>query len=310
MSEGEVASLFSLIKPDLSSKETLTLYCSDFIQCFDIEGELGTGDKITIRLKKDLSPRVQPQLLRLFCRISSEPEPKEKFLESGISPCEILEIIFVSFLRNPQYTIESISSIQKCFCLLLSLREGSDDRTISALQDVSKRILLKVPITSEVYTLIFLWRHYLKDVKSSLSYIDDWTRRLYQAASLLEIYQCVLLLAGDMLPLKYTLHDVFDSGNGRVTEIVAKWLLTLGSNSLNLASNIEGFTETKDLTLVTKCSEYYPRSMDCNILLVHMCWEELQSWLRDRDNVQLLETSIISLSSLSCPSLRISANLI
>jgi len=128
---------------------------------------------------------------------------------------------------------------------------------------------------------------------------------LYQVSSLLKIYQCVLSLAGEELILKYTIHDVFDNGNGRVAELVSKWLLKLGSNSLNLTSNIEGFTDTKELTLVTKVSEYFPRSMDCNILLVHMCWEELQRWQRDRDDVQLLETSIMSLSSLSCPSLRI-----
>ena len=303
--ETDVAPLFSLIKPGVSSNKTLNMFCSDFIQCFDIEGELGSGDRSTIRLRKDLSPRIQPQLLRLFCRISSEPGAKEKFLESGISPCEILETILVAFMRNSIFTIDSLFSIQQCFLVLLGLREGSDDRTISALHDVSKRILLKVPISTEVYTLIFLWRHCLRRIKSSLSYVDDWTRRLYQVSSLLEIYQCVLSLAGEELILKYTIHDVFDNGNGRVAELVSKWLLKLGSNSLNLTSNIEGFTDTKDLTLVTKVSLYFPRSMDCNILLVHMCWEELQRWQRDRDDVQLLETSIMSLSSLSCPSLRI-----
>ena len=40
------------------------------------------------------------------------------------------------------------------------------------------------------------------------------------------------------------------------------------------------------------------------MLLVHLCWDELQHWQQKRDRLDLLENSLSSLASLSCPALR------
>ena len=106
--------------------------------------------------------------------------------------------------------------------------------------------------------------------------------------------------------MNYSLHAVYDSGNGRVSEIVSNWLHNLGSCSLNISSALEGFNETNELTLVSKVAEFFPKCMDINILVVHMCWDELQGWFqKDRNDLDVLETAILSLSSISCTKLKV-----
>ena len=56
------------------------------------------------------------------------------------------------------------------------------------------------------------------------------------------------------------MHDTFNSGNGRIAEIVSKWLFKLGTTSKSLASSLDGFQETKELTLTSKCAEFFPKS--------------------------------------------------
>ena len=301
----DLGPIFKLILDHKPKDENVTVLCSDFIQCFETEGELSSGDRTGIRLRKDISPRIQQQLFQLFCRMSTGEGARERFAESGISPGEILETVLNSFLRNPTYTVSSLSSLHHCFLILLGLREGSDDKTISSLQDIAKRILLKNPISSDLQTLIFMWSNSLSLVRSPPSYVEEWTRRLHQVSGFLGILQTFRELSKEELNHRYTLNDVFDNGNGRIAEIVVKLLVKLGSNSLNLAGSIDGFTESAELALVSKCAEFYPRSMDPNVLVVHMCWEELQRWQRGRDDLQLLETALMGLTSISCPSLKI-----
>jgi len=290
---------------DRTDEESVVMKCTDFIQCFDIEGELSSGDKSQVRLKKDISPRLQRELSKFFCSVCGQEEANILVVESGINLGEILETVLIAFLRNPpNYTTRHLSDLNKSFLVLLNLREGPDDRTVSHLQDISKRILLKASMGPALYTLIFLWINALGQAGSPTAYNEEWSRRAHQVSSFLKMEACFRSLGGDDTGLRYTLQDVYDSGNGRISEIVCKWLLKLGAESLSLSANIDGFKDAKELTLVTKCSEFFPKSMDCNVLLVHLCWEELQRWQRDRDNLGLLETALTSLSSIACPGLR------
>merc|ERR1712168_1681327 len=80
----------------------------------------------------------------------------------------------------------------------------------------------------------------------------------------------------------------------------------MGTCSLNLANKTEGVAETKELDLITKVADFFPKSMDNNILVIHMCWEELQSWYQtDRNSLDKLDTALLSLSSISCPKLKV-----
>ena len=287
-------------------QETLEMYCSDFIQCFDIEGELKSSEIATVHLRKEIPPRMQVQLVKLFCGvISTQDKARAKIAESGVSGGEILELLLSTFLHSPDYRIHSLLSLHQSFILLLSLREGGDDRTVSSLQDIAKKILLKANITSDVYTLVLLWMNALKNVKSPDFYLVEWTRRLEQVSRFISILSTFKGLVKGEVSSKYTLSDVFDCGNGRIAEIVCKWLLKLNSNSLNLPANIEGFKESVELSLVSACADYFPGSMNCDILVVHLCWEELQRWQRNRNDLQELETSVLGLSAISCPGLRL-----
>lgn len=304
----ELISVFRIVRNEcerVNSADSVPIHCSDFIQCFDLEGELNSGSRQNLRLKKDLSPTIQTQMNEFFCRLCAMPDAKELLVTSGVAIGEVFETILLAFVRTPSYTIESLSNIKQSFIVLLSIREGSDDRTVTCLQDISKRILLKSNISTSVLVLSFIWMNALSQSNCPQIYVSEWSRRLHQASSFIELTSCLRSLLKDVLQLNYSLSDVFDSGNGRVSEIVCKWLTKMGSNSLNISGQIDGFRETSELQLVTKCAEFFPKSMDSSILVIHLAWEELQRWQRDRDDLELLETAILSLSSIACLNVRV-----
>ena len=288
----------------------LDLDFSAFLSSFDTEGELMKSGRVTIGIRKDFAPEVRQKLGKFFCRLASMSNAKDILLDSGVSISEVLETVLISAVRNPYRSCHWFMSLSKCFMSLLSLREGSDDKSVTSMQELSKRILLKAIITEDLYAVIFLWMNSLKQVEAPQTYVDDWSRRLHQTSAIVELLVCYKSLlpikSQNKVTMNYSLHAVYDSGNGRVSEIVSGWLQHLGSCSLNISSAIEGFNETNELTLVSKVAEFFPKCMDVNILVVHMCWDELQGWFqKDRNDLDVLETAILSLSSISCTKLKV-----
>ena len=55
---------------------------------------------------------------------------------------------------------------------------------------------------------------------------------------------------------------MFECGNGRISEILSKWLLRLGVNSKKFVQNIDDISEDKDDTdikqLVSVAAHHYP----------------------------------------------------
>ena len=117
-----------------AEEEARPITCADFIQCFDIEGELGGGEKKQVRLKRDVSPRLVRELSRLFCLACQKDGAESAILESGVLPAEILDTLLTSFLRCPSLTLPALTDLNQSFRILLNMREGSDDRTLSQLQ--------------------------------------------------------------------------------------------------------------------------------------------------------------------------------
>ena len=110
----DVAVIFEKVEED-RKPEQLEMLCSDFLQCFDIEGELISGGKASVHLRKEIPPRIQVQLLQLLCNISSAENAKEQLLESGVAPGEMLETTLLAFIGNPIYSIPFLTKLQKLF---------------------------------------------------------------------------------------------------------------------------------------------------------------------------------------------------
>ena len=73
---------------------------------------------------------------------------------------------------------------------------------------------------------------------------------------------------------------VFECGNGRISEILSKWLLRLGVNSKTFVQTIEDISEEKNdadiMQLLGVARLHYPGSCDTPVLLMHLCWDQMQ----------------------------------
>jgi hypothetical protein len=133
---------------------------------------------------------------------------------------------------------------------------------------------------------------------------------------------------GKILNSKYTLQEVFNAGDGRISEILVQWLLdrdiTLSDINTNdqLQNNEESTTpssmdvdEEDNAGQITKChidfdvnkfmftcKEYFPMSSRRDIIICHMAWEYLHRWSKNRRNLDaLIDGAMSCLHSIQQP---------
>ena len=273
-----------------------------------------------VRLKKIIPPRLHTQLCRVFCWWCAQDRDgaREAFNRAGLSPLEMFELVMVANLRDPEYTLENLLSVQQSLILLLTSRPTPDDRLVSGIQDLARRILLRQDIAPSLFAFILLLLTAEQDgeVQCPGTFLEEWQRRLHQLSCFHTLHSCYMrLLAAEGSTnagktSRYCLADVFDAGQGRMAELVAKWLLKLGSSCRQFSASLDSVlaagtdVDSGETVLVSTCAEFFPRSMEPDILLVHLAWEELQLWQASRDSVDRAESALIGLKGISCPSLR------
>ena len=124
------------------------------------------------------------------------------------------------------------------------------------------------------------------------------------------------------LGTKYTLNDVFNSGDGKVTELFVQWLLDRGTsvsdfvrvdikdvstpNSSmdvdtddavikNQSSYVDKSGEDFNLkNFLDTCKEYFPMSSRKDIIICHMAWEYLLRWSNNHRKLDLFTDGAIS----------------
>ena len=134
---------------------------------------------------------------------------------------------------------------------------------------------------------------------------EEWGRRATQAAAWCNIQDTLARLLPDSSgSTPHTIASVFECGNGRIAEILARAMLALGCSSTDLASKLMGDMEEEShgKTLLFAASTHFPLSSNPTTVLVHLLWEEMQAWSRDREAA--LPAIIPALWSLPSPSLR------
>ena len=102
-----------------------------------------------------------------------------------------------------------------------------------------------------------------------------------------------------------TLAGVFESGDGRVAEVVSSWLAGLGATPTSLARDTGGLEDTPTRQLVERAAQFWPGSASVPVLAAHLGWTGLQTWTREagRAGTGLAELLVAS-HALSCPALR------
>jgi hypothetical protein len=257
----------------------------------------------------------------MFCSLCEEDKTtaRDVFQKAGLSTLEMFELVMAASLRDPAYTPQNLLSLHRALLLLLTARCSPDDRLVSGVQDLARRVLLKQEISPALFAfiLVLLAAEQEPEVQCPGTYTEEWERRLTQVTSfhvLAEAAAADESGAPGKFPSRstsrYCLADVFDAGQGRLAELVAKWLVRLGSSCHRFAGNLDsvmaagGAEDGGEVGLVAACAQFFPRSMEPDTLLVHLAWEELQVWQVNRDAVDRAASALAGIRSISCHALR------
>ena len=204
--------------------------------------------------------------------------------------------------------------ILQTLSFLLCYNSNVDDKHRSLMQDLIVRWLRKKDMTSTVYLMATVWKSVLVSSSSSsvLMFAEEWSRVITQMRNFLSVKAvfCSLLGEEEEDPATYSLSGVFQCGDGRLAELLSRWLIKLGLTSRTLVQELESLQVEQEESAVARrllepCWKYFPRSSDLTVLVLHLCWEHLQLWTRNRDKINILEDVIWSLWSLSSNNLRL-----
>jgi len=307
----EVESVLRLVDIKQGEQEMeIELSFPDFLSCFETEGDLSSAkDGLSIRLKKNISPRIAVNLFSAIATLISQDTSSglDQFQQSGLHTEDITQLLLTANLHQMDTTVDGVRKIFQTMNFLLNLNANVDDRHRSSMQELMRKVLRKQNMNETVYLVAMVWKCVLvaSNCQAVAMYAEDWVRKLHQLSSFLQIKQMYLELLEVEAPQSvYTISGVFECGNGRFSEILARWLVKLGADAKTLVNDMETIEENKIMQFIEKCKLFFPCSSNISILLIHVCWEHMQSWTRDRDSLHLVEMVVWSCWSLSCPSLR------
>jgi len=310
----EVEALLKVAPMSTCPPENPPLTMQDFLSCFETEGEVGNWrgkDQPRVKLRRHLAPLLAIALYRATSRLCTErgEEANDHFSTCGLLPQEFLHLALSASLNSLDCSIKGFSRLHATLSFLLNLNANVDDRHRASCQEVVRAALTKAPISPSVCVLATIWRAVLASQGSlSLSvWAEEWGRRATQAAAWCNIQDSLAKLLPDSSAgsAPHTIASVFECGNGRIAEILARAMLALGCSSTDLASKLMGDhleEESAGKALLSTASAHFPLSSNPTTVLVHLLWEEMQAWSRDREAV--MPMIIQALWSLSSPSLR------
>merc|ERR1719370_1101574 len=260
-----------------------------------------------VKLRRHLAPLLSVALYRATAWLCTErgEEANDHFSTCGLLPQEFLHLALSASLNSLDSSLRGFSRLHATLNFLLNLNANVDDRHRASCQEVVKAAVTKAPISHSVCVLASIWRAVLASQGSlSLSvWAEEWGRRATQAAAWCNIQDTLVkLLPGSSGSAPHTIASVFECGNGRIAEILARAMLALGCSSTGLHLMDDSLTESQGKTLLATASRHFPLSSNLTTVLVHLVWEEMQVWSRDKD--ASLPKIGPSLWSIPCPSLR------
>ena len=188
------------------------------------------------------------------------------------------------------------SLVQVIFCI-----DGESTETTRSLFNHSRRLVHNTSISPQLYFLVREWNAF-HGSKEELSHVTtDLSRALYLAESFLRVREAFRRMCREKeLPFDnttaanedQTIETAFNAGNGRVAEIISKWLVDLSfvPKDLNHAVAID---------FLDACSVYFPKTSQHKTVLSVMSWEYFRRWNSKRDDLELATKGFECLKSLS-----------
>jgi len=314
-----VAKLFKILDLEAKEKEEKPMEVTlvQFLQCFETEGELTAKDddsakSVPVYFRKKISPRLQQSFMRTIFKLClvEQVVALDHLKNSGISCMELFEMLLKTNLDILDRSVEHLDELHSMMQILSGFQSLTGRSARLGLQDIARRLLTQCDMSAEAYSLAFCWRNVVMDseMQNASVYSEEWARIIHQMECFLAIKRLFYdSLDEEIVTRKgFSVASMFDSGNGRISEMIAKWLLKLGADTRTLIEKLDSddSDDSVERTFVEKCGEYFPKSVNHDILILHMSWECLQRWSREREQLELIDSFSKGLISLCCPSVK------
>ncbi len=263
---------------------------STFMSCFHfLQDNDDFNENLPLRCKNiDLSILGFLQKLTLASKRNFD-ETLAVCLETGLKSQDIL----LSFLRNyVEYGLGTIGSVSSIFALLklcFDLHHKADEEmgNFQILLQMARNFLMKSDMTVNLYFAVFTWKSFLNQSESMTSYAEDWRQVLHFIQSFVSIKE----KAVKYVPSQdtFTYKDIFASGNGKLVEVVASWLVD---------HNVKTDSLSYDGDFFKAASMHFPCSFHKDIIAAHLSWEYGHRWSKEKSRLELLQDSFDCLNDI------------
>ena len=204
----------------------------------------------------------------------------------------------MTILRNSvEYPrLASPEAMFKLFQLSFDLHQSDQELgSFQSLLQIARRHLVKCDMQSKLYYTILLWKSYLLQSQEMSSYAEDWNQ-------ILHFTKAFLIIKNQAKPFlitnqTYSFNEVFNGGSGKIVEVITSWLVDANFKHGDLEQN----EQLKEFFPVA--SDYFPASMNRQILVAHLSWEYCHRWNKDRPHLDMLEDCVQSLINIGNPEL-------
>ena len=269
--------------------------CFHFLQENDDENDFlplrtKNSDLMMLSLIKKLSSAV----------LEDEKLTFEKCIQDKLKGEDLIQVVLKNSVEYLMTT--SPASMFKLFQLCFDLHQSDDQGmgNFQTLLQLAKRFLTKCDMNLNTYHAMLLWKSFLRQNENLSSYADDFNHILhYTKAFVIIKHRAQSILVNSNI--NYCFNDVFLGGSGKIVEIIVAWLVDANYKHDTLELALDQDELLKEL--LAAASDYFPASMNRQILTAHMSWEFCHRWNKDRAHLDVLNDSLQSLLNIGNPAL-------
>jgi hypothetical protein len=293
----ELHKLMMMDWKDMKEESSPKFSLANFMACFQLLHETDDGDDNLPLRAKHADDKMFSFLLQLATAAQDD-------YESSLQICQDAKLrgqdLLHAMLANSVHDAGQLaipSRMFKFYQLCFDLQQSDDEQgNFQILLQQAKRYLIKCDMSRPTYTTMFTWKSFLGQHEAMASYAEDWTHILHLTKAFINVKLC----AADFIANNdsvYAFNEVFNLGNGKIVEIIAAWLVDDARKVAYLAND-------DDDPFSTAITDYFPGSMNKNILSAHMCWEYCHRWSKNRGDLALLKDAYDFLDWIDIPGLQ------
>ncbi len=287
------------------SKKSAELSLHEFLSWFDILPEASEGSEM---LQVNAGDTLKPEAaLAIFCRLCVQTHVDQNDLLQKLSSLHIsaMDIMCLSLKGLSVMDADTLLLLSPTFKSLFNAISTLEGQKCQASVGWQMQLASKLrglftastPISVQLFFLLHEWCQFLIVREDEVHMYASEARRLAGCcAAFLRIswhFKVLVKTANkEMPPMRLTILDVFEEGNGRVTEIVSKWLAETGFTATRL------FQAPEVKTFLDKCACHFPRSTQPRVIVAHLAWELLHRWTQRLSDMFLLEEAVAFLEVL------------